>query len=350
MRSLLRSIPAALVFVSIAETAISADADEPALKKAVTFYASFDDAVKADVGGGVLALFTGVRPEPGKPKPEPKPGADEKVFTIAKTKGIAGGCLEVNDVLPNNGRIFFPAKGNIAFKKGGWGGAVSVWINFDPDKMLKTKFCDPIQITQKGANNGGIWFDFNDVKPRDMRHGCFPALKDGEIALSEDDSKAPMVRVPKVGFKSGDWHHIVISWKNFDTGKPDAVSQFYVDGKLMGEVKERAIAMDWDIEQAGIFVAVSYIGLLDELAIFDRPLTQEEIDLLRTKPACLRPLKKAEKTQEKKGDAESTAGVEPLGEAAADAFGVYHPAEAAHHDGEAAVAVSRPRPGRARRS
>jgi len=275
-----------------AHVAPAADADEDALKKAVTLYASFDEAVKADYGGGDLNVYTGVRPEPGKPKPEPTKGADAKVFTVAK-KGVAGGCLEALDGLPNNGRLFFPAKGNIAFKPGGWGGAVSMWINFDPDKMLKSKFCDPVQITHKGANNGGIWFDFNDAKPRDMRHGAFPAIKEGEKAQSEDDPKAPMVRVPKVGFKSGDWHHIVLSWKNFDTGKPDAVSQFWVDGKLIGEVKDRAIAMDWGIEKAGIFFSINYIGLLDEMAIFNRPLTAEEIALLQKKPGVLQPLKKA---------------------------------------------------------
>ncbi|OAI47224.1 hypothetical protein AYO44_09905 [Planctomycetaceae bacterium SCGC AG-212-F19] len=271
---------------------LAADADEDALKKAVTLYASFDEAVKADYSGGDGAVYTGVRPEPGKPKPEPIKGVDTKVFTVAK-KGVAGGCLEALDGLPNNGRAFFAAKGNIAFKKGGWGGAMSMWINFDPDKMLKAKFCDPVQITQKGANNGGIWFDFNDAKPRDMRHGAFPAVKEGEKAQSEDDPKAPMVRVPKVGYKSGDWHHIVFSWKNFDTGKPDAVSQFWVDGKLIGEVKDRAIAMDWDIDKAGIFFSINYIGLLDEMAIFNRALTAEEIALLQKKPGVLQPLKKA---------------------------------------------------------
>ena len=179
---------------------------------------------------------------------------------------------------------------------------MSMWINFDPDKMLKTKFCDPVQITQKGANNGGLWFDFNDAKSRDMRHGAFTALKEGEKAISEDDPKAPMVRVPKVGFKSGDWHHIVFSWKNFDTGKADAVSQFYVDGKLIGEVKDRAIAMDWDIDQAGIFFAISYIGLLDEFAIFNRPLTAEEVGALQKKPGLLQPLKKAAAEQRQEED------------------------------------------------
>lgn len=277
----------------LAGIATAAEADEDALKKAVTFYASFDDAVKADFGGGDVTLFTGVRPEPGKPKPPPIKGFEGKAFGVSK-KGIAGGCLEATDHLPNNGRLFFPAKGNLAYKKGGWGGAMSMWINFDPDTMLKGKFCDPVQITHKGAHNGAIWFDFNDAKPRDMRHGAFPAVKEGEKPIPEDDAKAPMVRVPKVGFKSGDWHHIVLSWKNFDTGKPDAVSQFWVDGKLIGEVKDRAIAMDWDIDQVGIFTAISYIGLLDEFALFNRPLTPDEIAVLHKKPGALQPLKKAD--------------------------------------------------------
>jgi hypothetical protein len=45
--------------------------------------------------------------------------------------------------------------------------------------------------------------------------------------------------------------------------------------------------MDWDIEKTGIYVAVSYIGLLDELVIFRRPLTAEEIALLHSDPALL---------------------------------------------------------------
>jgi len=280
-----------ILLVVIAPFARAAEADEDALKKAVSFYASFDEAIRADFGGGDLKVYTGFRPDPKKPRPAPIEGADPKSFTIVE-KGIAGGCLQGIDGLPNNGRLFFQAKGNIAFKKGGWGGALSVWINFDPDKMLKTQFCDPVQITQKGANNGGIWFDFNDAKPRDMRHGAFPAVKEGEKGIAESDPKAPMVRVPKVGFKAGDWHHIVLSWKNFDSGKPDAVSAFYVDGKLMGEIKESEIGMNWDLEQAGIFTAINYIGLLDEMAIFNRPLSVEEIELLRKKPGLLSTLKK----------------------------------------------------------
>jgi hypothetical protein len=289
----LRPILIATAFAVLPAVAWTADPEkEDTMLKAVTLYASFDREVKADVGGGDLTLSTRFNHETEQGKFVFEKGFDAKAFRIARDKGRHGGALEAVDVLPRNGRIFFPARGNIAFNKGGWGGAVSVWINTDPDTLLKTKFCDPIQITEKGANNGGIWFDFNDAKPRDMRHGAFPAVAEGQTPIKEDDPKAPMVRVPKVGFKSGDWHHIVLTWKNFDTGKPDAVSALYIDGKLIGEIKDREIAMNWNLDKAGIYVAVNYIGLLDELAIFNRPLTAEEVLRLHDQPGLLAPLKK----------------------------------------------------------
>ena len=101
-----------------------------------------------------------------------------------------------------------------------------------------------------------------------------------------------MAWVKGVGFKAGDWHHVVLNWKNFDSGKEDAVSALYIDGKLIGEIKDRAIAMDWDLEKAGIYVAVNYIGLLDELALFNRALTPEEIATLHKQPGVLAGLKK----------------------------------------------------------
>ena len=187
-------------------------------------------------------------------------------------------------MLPRNGRIFFPAKGNLAFKKGGWGGSMSFWINTDPNTLFKTKFCDPVQITQKGANNGGIWVDFNDAKPRDLRHGRSLPSPRARPASARTTPMAPMVRVPKIAFKNGDWHHIAVTWKNFDTGKNDAVSSLYIDGKFIGAVKDRALAMDWDMDKTGIYVAVNFVGLLDELALFDRALSAAEVSLLRERP------------------------------------------------------------------
>jgi hypothetical protein len=275
---------AAILMLGLLSSAAQPEAD---LSRAVTFYASFDEAVKGDRGGGSLTLSTRFNHETEPGKFVFQEGFDAKVFRVAPGKGIAGGALEVVDVLPRNGRVFFPAKGNLAYRAGGWGGAVSVWIDTDPNQLLKTKFCDPIQITQRGALDGGIWFDFNDAKPRDLRLGVFPAVAQGKKPMAESDPAAPMVRVPGVGFKAGQWHHVVLSWQNLDTGRPDARADLYIDGKHIGAVKDRALAMGWDIDKAGIYTAVSYIGLLDELALFNRPLSAAEVSLLQRQPALL---------------------------------------------------------------
>jgi hypothetical protein len=53
------------------------------------------------------------------------------------------------------------------------------------------------------------------------------------------------------------------------------------------ELKDREIAMEWDLDQTGIYIAVGYIGLLDEFAVFNRALTAEEVTLLFQRPGLL---------------------------------------------------------------
>jgi hypothetical protein len=274
----------------------AAPRDEENLRKAVTFYASFDEAVKADFGGGELELTTRYNHKTEKGQYVFEKGYPAKAFRIAEGRGNAGGALEAVDVLPDNGRIFFPAKGNIAHRKGGWSAALSVWLNFDPDTQLKTKFCDPIQITSKSAGNGGLWFDFNDAKPnRNMRMGVFPAVTETRPMIKESrEAWSPMVWVDSPGFHAGEWHHLVMNWHNLDTGRNDGRAAVYIDGKLMGEIKDKdyPLTMDWDLDKAGIYIAISYIGMMDELALFNRPLTDADIAILRTNPGVLAALKK----------------------------------------------------------
>ncbi len=259
---------ALLTLFALAVPAFAADErNEKAIRKAVTFYASFDDEVKGDVGGGQLTFDTRIT---DKGKVSFEKGFSDKAFRIAKDKGIAGGALEAVDVLPNNGRIFVPVKGNLAYKPDGWSGSVSMWCKTDPDTMLKTKFCDPVQITQKGSGNGGLWFDFNDAKPRDLRHGAFTMIPEGKKGIGEDDPNAPMVRVPKIGWKKDEWHHVVMTFENLDTGKDNAVTSLYIDGKLIGQV---------------------------EMACFDRALKPEEVAALHKRPGMLSELKKPAKKE-----------------------------------------------------
>lgn len=256
---------------------MSASQPDPHLLSAVSFYASFDEAVRCDFGSGMPTPDTRFGPPPEPDKHVFTSGFDESLYRIAHGAGISGGALECTGLLPDNGRIFFPVKDNLAFRAGGWDGAVSFWANTDPNESIKAPFCDPIQITQNGANNGGLWVDFNKASPRDLRHGAFPAALPGQPPLSEDALDAPLVCVPRVAWKAGEWHHVVMNWRNLDTGRADAVSALWIDGRKIGEVRDRPIAMSWNPDRAGVYVAVNYVGLLDELVLFRRALTDAEI-------------------------------------------------------------------------
>jgi hypothetical protein len=281
-----------LALFALGSLSTTGRADEATVLKAVTFYASFDEAVKGDFGGGDLAAGTRYPHPTEKGQFVFEKGFDATVLKVAKGKGVAGGAFEATDAVPKNGWLYFPVKGNVAYKKGGWSGSVSVWCNTDPNRLIKAKFCDPLQITQNGYDNGALWFDFNDAKPRDLRFGAFTARPDGRKAVPETDPKAPLVRAPGNTWKAGEWHHVALTFRNLDTGKANAVAALYIDGKRIGEVKDQAIAMGWDVEKAGVYLSLGYVGLLDEFALFDRALTAEDVGLLHKKPDLLTPLKK----------------------------------------------------------
>ena len=271
---------------AIGQSAAS-DGDATNLTKSVTFYASFDQTLRGDIGNGQITPSTRYDRPNEKGTYDIEKGFPAHAFRIAKSRGIQGGALEGTDVLPNRGRIFFPAKGNLPFKPDGWSGSISVWLKTNPNTMLKTPYCDPVQITEKRAGDGGLWIDFPNTKPRDFRLGAFRALAPGEKPAKESNPDAPLIRIKEIGFKFDDWHHVAMTWQNFDSGKANASASLFIDGKKIGSLEKRDIAMRWDLERTGIYVAVNYIGLLDELAIFDRSLTDSEIHQLRDNPSLL---------------------------------------------------------------
>jgi hypothetical protein len=58
------------------------------------------------------------------------------------------------------------------------------------------------------------------------------------------------------------------------------VARLYLDGKARGELSPRRQSFTWDPEQNAIALGLSYIGLLDELSIFDRALSGDEVGTL----------------------------------------------------------------------
>jgi hypothetical protein len=266
----------------------AADADEAALRKTVLFYASFDDEPRGDLGEGDLSLWTRFEHETEKGKYSVEKGFHAESVRIAKGKGVQGGALEFTRALPRRGMLFFPAMGKLACQKGGWGGAVSVWLK----PSAQTPFCDPVYITQRRWNDGALWFDYNHDKRGSLRMGAYPVLADGQKPPEPGDPHPSMARLRENALKPNAWNHLVLSWNNCDSGKKDGQAALFIDGKLAAEVRDLDLRLDWDLAQTRIHLGFMYLGLMDELAIFSRCLSASEAALLHDRPAIMSVLRK----------------------------------------------------------
>jgi len=85
-------------------------------------------------------------------------------------------------------------------------------------------------------------------------------------------------------WKKGQWQRITATWKNVNSGKADAIMELFINGKKRGRRTGDRIA----ITELGdkIFIGASaegegklrfWDGVIDEVAVYDRAKTQEEI-------------------------------------------------------------------------
>ena len=262
-------------------------ADVEELRRAVTFYASFDSEPKADFGKGDLRLWTRADDPAEKGKKIIHQGYDAARIRVVPG-GISSGALEIRERTVDNAFILFKAAGNLAVKKGGWGGSISLWVKAELAKISPEGPWDPFLLVEQGWNNGSIWCDFAPGQPpRDLRIGLFPTLPAGKTppTLEEGEKIWHNVKGPK--FQANTWHHIVQVWDNFDTGKPDGWTACYLNGKLQGKIEGRTANMNWNLEQVRLHVGSGLVGLLDEVALFNRTLGEAEIQQLFKTPQLL---------------------------------------------------------------
>jgi len=135
-------------------------------------------------------------------------------------------------------------------------------------------------VTDKAYNDSAIWVDFTkDDKPRHFRLGVFGDLKKwNPTNLPSDKNPAftsRLITVAKPPFRRGAWTHIVITHTGLGSGK--GVAKLYLDGKLQGTTETIGEPFLWSRSRAAIRLGVNYIGLWDELAIFNRALSDREV-------------------------------------------------------------------------
>lgn len=247
-----------------------------ALSKALTFYASYDSGVDADFALGDKTLYT--RPKK-KEADSIQVGLHKEGVMLSMDKGKFGGALKFND--KKRGYIYYPSENNIAYSKKDWNGTVSFWLSLDPNNDLKPGFCDPIQITDVSYNDAAIWVDFTKDNPRVFRLGVIgdrdawnpkPKGPDNENPIFI--RQLPPVRNPPFG--SGQWTHIAITFSHLNTDNGEA--KLYINGELKGKRSPIKDPFTWELEKSNIYLGLSYIGLMDELTIFNRSLSRKEIN------------------------------------------------------------------------
>lgn len=256
------------------------------LTRALTLHASFDKGLDADFSRGDKKCYVQKGPMlvPADPNEEVKLVADAGRF---------------------GGALHFPKKGNYRplFKDGGvlgynpksWSATVSVWLRLNPDKDLEPGYCDPVQIIGNDSKKGFIFLEWSkDETPRYFRYAIRPLFHiwnpDNVQWADIPFEKRPMVQVARAPFSREQWTHVVFTLENINDKSKPRVGKLYLNAKLQGAIEKWDLTFDWDPAQVLLVLGASYVGFMDDLAVFDRPLTDVEIDRLYRLPKGVREL------------------------------------------------------------
>ncbi len=258
------------------------------LKKAVTFYASFDSTLEADYAAGDPRIY---QSESWEHRYESRAGLPSKgVVERVSDEGRFGDALKINN--RQAPVVHYKAEENVSYHASDWHGTVSFWLKLDPDKDLEPGFSDPIQLTSRSWNDRCFFVDF--TKDDSPRHFRFAAFSDRDIWDPDkrkwDDvpvEERPMVEISQPPLSSEKWTHVCMTWANFNTGNADGILRCYLDGKQVGELVDRRITFTWEPNEALIWFGINFQGWFDELIILNRDLSNDEVKFLYELPTGL---------------------------------------------------------------
>lgn len=258
------------------------------LKSALTFHASFDKDLHADFSKGDRLSYL----KKGKDLVEAQPNEEAK---IAAGEGRFGSAL------------WFPKKGATRpqYKDGGvlgynaqsWSTTVSCWLRLDPDKDLEPGYCDPLQIVGDDGKKGFIFLEWSkDENPRFFRYAIRPLFHIWNPANVQwadiPFEKRPMVQVERARapFSRTEWTHVVFTVENLNDKVRKPSGKLYMNGELKGSIDNWDLTFAWDPAQVWLVLGAAYVGYMDDMAVFNRALTEAEVKQVQALPAGIRSL------------------------------------------------------------
>ncbi len=267
-----RFLPAALV----ASLCLSSALADEALKRSLVLHASFDKGLDADFSKGDPAAV--VKTSAGL---VPVPENDEVV--LVPEGGRFGGALH----FPKKGttRPSYRGEGVLGYNDKDWSATVSLWLRLTPDEDLEPGYCDPIQIVGDDTKKGFVFLEWSkDHSPRYFRYAIRPLIElwDPEGLGWEVVPKEtrPVVELKAAPFSRDRWTHAVFTLERINAGKGTSAGTLYLDGKKQGRIENFDLTFGWDPAAVLLVLGAAYVGHIDDLAAFDRALTEEEVTKL----------------------------------------------------------------------
>jgi hypothetical protein len=242
------------------------------LAKSLTLHASFDSGLEADFARGDRACYL----QQGKELTPATPTDEVRLVP----QGCFGGGLHFTR--KSNVRPAFKDSGALGYNGKNWNASVSVWLRLDPDKDLEPGYCDPVQIVGDDSKKGFIFLEWSkDETPRYFRYAIRPLVHiwnpDNVQWADIPFDKRPMVQVERAPFSRDTWTHVVFTLQNISDKSQPQVGRLYINGQLQGAIDTWDLTFDWDPARVLLVLGAAYVGHMDDLAVFNRALTDGEI-------------------------------------------------------------------------
>jgi hypothetical protein len=259
--------------LAVLPASLSAQSAPPAaLKEALTFHASFDHGFDADFSKGSKACTV----KQGKETVPAAENAEVKLVSEGAKYGKALHFTKKGATRPQ----YSGQDGVLGYNDKSWSATVSVWLRLTPDQDLEPGYCDPVQIVGDDTKKGFIFLEWSrDERPRFFRYAIRPMMHlwnpdNKDWATME---KRPMVQVANAPFSREKWTHAVFTLErlNEKDGKP--TGKLYLNGELQGTIEGWDLTFGWDPAKVALVLGAAYVGHLDDLAVFNRPLSAAEV-------------------------------------------------------------------------
>lgn len=274
MKAARHFIPTTLLLLTLVSSASAQDLS--VLRQALTFHCSFDTGFSPDF----TRFKTECQIKQGQAQVPFK--GNEEVQIVAQV-GRFGGALH----FPKKGstRPFYPAAEILQYDTKNWNASVSAWLRLTPDEDLEPGYCDPIQIVGDDTKKGFIFLEWSkDQTPRFFRYAIRPLVEIwNPMGVGWEDiaaDKRPMIQLANAPFSRERWTHVLFTLNHINGEVGKASGELYLNGERQGSITGWDLRLGWEPSKVALVLGAAYVGHLDDLAVFDRALTADQVQTL----------------------------------------------------------------------